>query len=203
MNDPNFPPSLDIHPLVLTDANHTLDTQQDDIVQYGIAGRVWEASKPLIEYFTPDHHHFDPPCPILQPRTSPLRLLELGSGQALATLHLAQYLRPSDTLVLTDLDNVVPLCLQSVQRWEQSHNNGPEIAVKPLAWEGNVTAVQALGPFDFIVLCDLVSLDTRFILTPDILPSLIPTASMHPAPIDRVSCTVNRSIIWSNYIAVM
>lgn len=154
--DPNFPPALNIRPLELPGVSHVPDNQQQAIAQYGIAGRVWEASQPLIRYFTPQNQSFfEPPCPIFD-HAGPKRIIELGSGQALASLHLAQHLAPEDVLVLTDLPNVVPLCRHSADAWKQDHNHGAQVFVESLAWGEDIALVKGLGPFDYIVMCDLV-----------------------------------------------
>lgn len=115
--------------------------------------RCREASGALIEYFTPGTT-FDPPCSLMDERAK--RVVELGSGRALASLHLAEQLRPDDRLVLTDLPNVVPLCEQRLQDWHRTSPWGAEVHVKPLAWGEDASEVVALGPFTHIILCDLV-----------------------------------------------
>lgn len=185
LNDPNFPPHLDIHPLDFSISNNTLHEQQKDIAQYGIAGRIWEASKPLIDYFNPENNSFDPPCPIhLSP--APRRIIELGSGQAVATLQLARHLLQDDRLVLTDLDNVVPLCEQSVQRWHRDMEFQAEIVVKPLAWGSDASSVKSLGPYDFIILCDLVRPQLAMKLIVDILSESLSAPSVYSASFDTI-----------------
>ena len=78
---------------------------------------------------------YDPPCPLFpshnpnqpeHPEASACgsartgrkrRIIELGSGQSVASLHLAQYLEAGDELVLTDLPEVVPLCQRNIDRY--------------------------------------------------------------------------------------
>lgn len=160
-HDPNFPPSLNIAPLAPLGIQHESNNQQEAIEKYGIAGRVWEASRPLVRYFTPTTSPtFDPPCPVFQggpsSGSSPRRILELGSGQGVASLHLANYLDPEDTLVLTDLDNVIPLCDLSINCWKEGKDVTPNVTAQGLGWGGDSSNVRALGPFDYIIMCDLV-----------------------------------------------
>lgn len=76
---------------------------------------------------------YDPPCPLFPSHSSSSpaeasacgrrrtskkrRIVELGSGQSVASLHLAQYLEAGDELVLTDLPEVVPLCQRNIDRY--------------------------------------------------------------------------------------
>ncbi|GMK55489.1 hypothetical protein CspeluHIS016_0205450 [Cutaneotrichosporon spelunceum] len=159
--DPNFPAWLDIQPLHLanTAAAEGADAhaQAAAIGRYGIAGRVWEASGPLVEYLTPRGSQiFDPPCSLFSP--GPHRVLELGSGQALASLHLAACLSPADTVVLTDLPNVMPLCQSSIDTWARSgegKNGGARVVARALAW-GEKAELDEFRPFTHILMCDLV-----------------------------------------------
>lgn len=155
--DPNFPPSLNISPLAPIGVQYESTNQKEAIEKYGIAGRVWEASRPLVEYFTPPKQGaYDPPCPIFE-HAAPRRIVELGSGQGLASLHLANYLEKTDRLVLTDLENVIPLCQLSIDNWKGTRDDVPEVQAKALGWGDDASAVRMLGPFDFILMCDLVS----------------------------------------------
>ncbi|RSH77928.1 uncharacterized protein EHS24_003001 [Apiotrichum porosum] len=161
--DPNFPANLNIHPLHLlgTAATDGADAhnQAEAIGRYGIAGRVWEASGPLLEYLTPGGAG-DPACTLFT-TLGPHRVLELGSGQALASLHLAARLRAEDTVVLTDLPNVVPLCQQSIDTWATEGEGSQQaehanVVAQPLAWGEDASHLAKYGPFTHIILCDLV-----------------------------------------------
>ncbi|CDR99685.1 hypothetical protein, partial [Sporisorium scitamineum] len=105
----------------------------EDIESFGIAGRIWEAAYLLARYLRPAVQHpdeleFDPPCSLFEPASSkqPLTIVELGSGAGYGSLHLARQLlqhaqctksQPAKaTLVLTDLENVVPLMERNVAR---------------------------------------------------------------------------------------
>lgn len=171
-HDPNFPSFLDIRPLHIanTAASEGADAhaQASAIGKYGIAGRVWEASGPLLEYLTPvstatsskpAYKPFDPPCSLFS-GGGPHRILELGSGQALASLHLAARLGPEDTVVLTDLPNVVPLCQASIDAWasdgEGSKGEHAQVVARPLAWGESAANLAEFAPFTHILMCDLV-----------------------------------------------
>lgn len=162
-DDPNFPSNLNINPLHIegTSASAEADAhaQAESINQYGIAGRVWEASGPLLEYLTPDNYDkFDPPCSFFKEGRGLVNVLELGSGQALASLHLASHLTPKDTVVLTDLDNVVPLCQRSIDVWakREGDRDKAEVVALPLGWGDALAEVGKRLPFTHLLLCDLV-----------------------------------------------
>nr|XP_019044740.1 hypothetical protein I302_06653 [Kwoniella bestiolae CBS 10118]OCF23670.1 hypothetical protein I302_06653 [Kwoniella bestiolae CBS 10118] len=157
MSDPNFPPNLDIKPLLLSnikDEEHEQHQQKDAIATYGIAGRVWEATRPLLEYFTPSTK-FDPPCSLFEDHT-PHRIIELGSGQSVASLHLAGHLQTDDLIVTTDLPEVVPLCEQSIRTWESPSQTHAKVIAQPLAWGEDPSHLFQYGPFTHIIMCDLI-----------------------------------------------
>ena len=180
MNDPNFPVNLDIHPLHLqptSDSSTSTEDiwkQRDAIKQYGIAGRIWyvpfisrrcsahnelmgrEASHALLEYFTPSSTTFNPPCSIFN-KAEKNTIIELGSGQSVASLHLAAQLDKDDTLVLTDLPNVVPLMQQSIDTWNQTHKDGVLPVAEPLGWGTDIDHLKKYGEISHVVCCDLVS----------------------------------------------
>jgi methylase of polypeptide subunit release factors len=130
-----------------------------------------EATELLMQYFTP-RASFDPPCSALL-TPSPKRIIELGSGQSVASLHLAKSLAPSDTLILTDLPNVMPLCEQSARKAALPVKVSPQ----PLAWGSSSDHLDPYRPFTHIIMCDLVSCasnrtDARFTF-----PSCTPPSS--------------------------
>lgn len=162
--DPNFPPNLNIAPLHLVGTAATSESdghgQAAAIARYGIAGRVWEATAALVQYLTPGATVFEPACSLFDGAAErpPHRVLELGSGQALASLHLASQLPAGDTIVLTDLPAVVPLCEASIAAWAaREGGEHAEVVARPLAWGEDAGDVLALGPFTHILMCDLVS----------------------------------------------
>jgi hypothetical protein len=158
-SDPNFPPNLSILPssrqtsnsLKLIDADS--DSEENDAAQdietYGIAGRTWEAAYLLRQYLTPSPSpssaEFDPSCPLYSPArsssTSRQRtILEIGSGTGFLGLSLAPHLLSTDTLVLTDLENVCPLLEKNLSvaqyRWRRRRTptEEPNCLVRALPW---------------------------------------------------------------------
>ncbi|SNX84265.1 uncharacterized protein MEPE_02973 [Melanopsichium pennsylvanicum] len=123
----------------------------EDIHSYGIAGRIWEAAYLLACYLRPANElsrqlEFDPSCSLFDTRADQhLTIVELGSGAGYGSLHLARQLvqhaessfnkSPQATLVLTDLENVVPLMERNVAR--AGYNQAIDtihVSVHPLAW---------------------------------------------------------------------
>ena len=124
-----------------------------------------EATIPLSHYLCCQNQDlYDPPCSILIDNRAKC-LLELGSGQAKASLTLANHLSPEDTLVLTDLPQVVPLCLKRVDRWSSSQSQHPDVHVIALEWGKPCVEVARFGPFTHILLCDLVSMSPSVIVS--------------------------------------
>lgn len=112
-----------------------------------------EATTLLLDYLDPDNQlDFQPSCPIFGVN-GPRRILELGSGQAVASLRLAKSLSPGDLIVLTDLPEVIPLCKKSIEE----SNVTCQVVAQPLGWGQGIATVQEYGPFTHILMCDLVS----------------------------------------------
>ncbi|OCF37977.1 hypothetical protein I317_03938 [Kwoniella heveanensis CBS 569] len=189
MSDPNFPPNLNIKPL--GSSNVTDDQQRDAIVTYGIAGRVWEATRPLLEYFSPSNK-FDPPCSLLS--NGEKKVIELGSGQSVASLHLAKQLQRDDLVVLTDLPEVVPLCEQAIQR----NDSTAQVIAQPLAWGEDAAHLRQFGPFTHVLMCDLVgTFDVSLADFQDLLPSPIPSLATHLVVSDRAGNRDTRRDFWT------
>ncbi|KAG0204552.1 hypothetical protein BGX28_003558 [Mortierella sp. GBA30] len=136
-----------------------------DISAFGIAGRIWD------------------------------RIIELGAGTGYVGIALAKRLRPSATLVLTDLEEVIPLLERNVRDTlhrrvgnedsttaislissvlsapasEQQHSCA-KLEVEPLAWGNSSHAARILskGRVDYIVASDLVYF-------PELYPPLLQT----------------------------
>ncbi|PWN23628.1 hypothetical protein BCV69DRAFT_244553 [Microstroma glucosiphilum] len=241
--DPNHPDNLDIAPSwdrVKSQAHHapagsredesaiasTSELvaedrwQQDsaeDIEQWGIAGRIWEAAYLFKLYLCPPREsvEFDPPCPLFAPHeeirskiegsaNAALRILELGSGAGYVGLSCAQELdryrrsreasgsqsRRNDRLVLTDLENVVPLMIRNARLagFSDACSNGGnteaatsrssfvDVLVRPLPWGSAPHAASILQkelyqqPLDYILCSDLVYFPY---LLPPLLRSLL------------------------------
>ncbi|KAI0783857.1 hypothetical protein BC629DRAFT_1723743 [Irpex lacteus] len=100
--------------------------------KYGIAGRVWEASKALKSYIEGDSDlEFDPP--FLREDCTELVLLELGSGTGVVASTLAERLADTKyTLFVTDL----PDFIRHTTEPSPSESTG-RVLVRPLAWGNN------------------------------------------------------------------
>ena len=121
---------------------------------------------------------FDPPCllfpPSPSPSPSPRTILEIGSGTGFLTLQLAPHLSPSDTLLLTDLDEVIPLMennLAAAKAHDPAPDTWPRTLVRGLPW-GDERAlnkvVGEVGRPDVILASDLVYF-------PELYPALLRT----------------------------
>lgn len=214
--DPNFPTGLRILPSSLNrkpgqtstvdpsvstkGAEQVASWEQDtaeDIDDYGIAGRIWEAAYLLARYLRPANQQqsqmeFDPPCSLFSsagPSSKPLTVVELGSGAGYGSLHLARQLvqhavaasskSPQAKLVLTDLENVVPLMQRNVERAGYKHASDTiDVSVRGLAWGNDSHALHLLSelsnnkadatanPLTHILCSDLVYF-------PELLPPLL------------------------------
>ncbi|SPO25574.1 uncharacterized protein UTRI_03292_B [Ustilago trichophora] len=165
----------------------------EDIKYYGIAGRIWEAAYLLARYVHPANQlagdlAFDPPCSLFdRPSSERLTIVELGSGAGYGSLHLARQLvqhaqsisskLPQARLVLTDLENVVPLMERNVARaGYQQASNIIDVRVRSLAWGNSEHASNllselsiqetAVNPLSHILCSDLVYF-------PQLLPPLL------------------------------
>ncbi|GJJ75324.1 hypothetical protein EMPS_07682 [Entomortierella parvispora] len=193
-----------------------IDSMQD-ITSFGIAGRIWESTYVLNAFLRRPSEQltFTPQCPIpseyflSSTKTSagagavkeqsstldPIRIVELGAGTGLVGIALAKRLNPSATLMLTDLEEVIPLLeknVQDTQDWRlKSHGSaasaawmpsGPSepaserpstsahLEVEPLAWGNSSHAARILskGRVDYVLACDLVYF-------PELYPPLLQT----------------------------
>lgn len=110
----------------------------------------------MLDYFTPSQA-YEPPCSFFA-SSGPHRVVELGSGQSVASLHLATHLTPQDIIVLTDLPAVIPLCEKCIDSWRPPKCHAKVVA-RPLAW-GQTTfhLREEFGPISHVIMCDLVSM---------------------------------------------
>lgn len=183
--DPNFPSGLSIQPsssstVAAATSSWDQDTQQD-IIDYGIAGRIWEAAYLLARYLCPPlSHAFDPPCSIF---ASPehVTAVEIGSGAGYNGLHLAKQLanhaqaacnaQRTKTVVLTDLPNVVPLMQRNARRaCLDSDLSSIDLRVRPLSW-GNEDHADVLVTELRCRLTHLICSDLVYF--PELLPLLL------------------------------
>lgn len=169
-----------------------------DIDDYGIAGRIWEAAYLLARYLRPSNQEpgelqFDPPCSLFSSAgttSKPLTVVELGSGAGYGSLHLARQLvhyaeaaappkLAQARLVLTDLENVVPLMERNVERaGYKKASETINVSVRGLAWGNEEHASRLLSelstsetgpiidPLTHILCSDLVYF-------PELLPPLL------------------------------
>ncbi len=102
-----------------------------------------DASLPVLPYLSPPvadpAWSFDPPCSIFTRADLVPDILELGSGQSLASMHLIRQLalagsKSGARIYLTDLPEVIQLCERSVERVGAQDM---DIRIRPLAW-GNL-----------------------------------------------------------------
>lgn len=179
-DDPNFPKGgLNIKPSYERynqSNNEWAKDTEEDIQTFGIAGRIWEASYLLQRYLTYDSSdRFDPPCLDLF-GDDKKTIIELGAGVGLVGIHLAQQLQQqhsqSSHIVLTDLNNVLPLLARNATKAGVS---GSTVKVEPLPW-GSESDAQAIlstaqnesRPVTHILCSDLVYF-------PELLPPLLRT----------------------------
>ncbi|KAG0348687.1 hypothetical protein BG004_004509 [Podila humilis] len=130
-----------------------------------------------------------------QPALDPIRIVELGAGTGYVGIALAKRLRPSASLVLTDLEEVMPLLEKNVRdafhwrvanyistttiastssvptaRVSEQQQACAKLKVEPLAWGNSSHAAKILsqGRVDYIVASDLVYF-------PELYPPLLQT----------------------------
>ncbi|KAF9584175.1 hypothetical protein BGW38_007330 [Lunasporangiospora selenospora] len=126
------------------DDDSTIISGMQDISTFGFAGRIWEGSYKLEIFMRrpSDQYTFTPPCPIAaeyflapkakqdppsgsltsrsqhehepQQKKEPIRVIEIGAGTGFVGINLAKRLCADCTLILTDLEKVVPLLQKNV-----------------------------------------------------------------------------------------
>jgi hypothetical protein len=128
---------------------------------------IRDASYPLLPYLTrptaSSTLEFDPVCSLFRGESDPrgITLLELGSGQSLASLHLALQLATTDLIVLTDLPEVMTLCEKNASEKLKGYQ-AAQVLAQGLAWgdEESVAllaeSVEGRGGLTHVLLCDLV-----------------------------------------------
>lgn len=123
--------------------------------------RTWEAAYAMRMYLTPQPPsspstlYFDPPCPLFaEPTSSPpprRTIIEIGSGTGYLSIALAPNLAASDSLVLTDLEEVGPLLSSNLDtaksRWTaQGRPVKAEVLVRSLPWGDEAALRTLVGP---------------------------------------------------------
>ncbi|KAF6767505.1 Nicotinamide N-methyltransferase-like protein [Kalmanozyma brasiliensis GHG001] len=168
----------------------------EDIQAFGIAGRIWEAAYLLARYLRPAQQvpgelEFDPPCSLFNTTSDePLTIVELGSGAGYGSLHLARQLQQhatetgskssKATLVLTDLENVVPLMERNVARagYKQA-TELLDVRVRSLAWGNDAHAESLISELQSLASNDVKAAEANpisHILCSDLVyfPELLP-----------------------------
>jgi len=183
-DDPNFPPNLSIFPSSRS-KDQTSDSEggeldaEQDIENFGIAGRTWEAAYLLRRYLSvpsspssPRSPIFDPPNPLPSSSCNRRRIiLEVGSGTGFLGLSIAPHLLSTDTLVLTDLDNVCPLLEKNLASAQLKRSDKFDCLIRPLPW-GDSTALDKLRKED--LLPDII-LASDLVYFPFLYPPLLRT----------------------------
>ncbi|KAJ7650103.1 putative methyltransferase-domain-containing protein [Roridomyces roridus] len=151
----NFPQNLHIHPTAPAgdqSGNFSVESQEEAIRRFGIAGKVWEAAYILKDYIDPPQDHiFDPP---LFRVSDGRRIVELGSGSGIVAATLANALNSTDIMFVTDLPEVCPLLQQNLCLSET-------IRVRPLSWGDKahadcIASELSPSPLTHIICSDLV-----------------------------------------------
>ncbi|KAI8143458.1 putative methyltransferase-domain-containing protein [Fennellomyces sp. T-0311] len=153
---------------------------KQDVEQFGLAGKIWQAAYILQSYFSPDTPT-EPTAPIPaeyfldhpgQLPNKPYRILELGAGTGYVGIWLAKMLRRPCQVCITDLEQVVPLIEDNVAaHYQPTDGNAATVRVERLHW-GNATDAKAAlrdGPIDLIVISDCVYFPELFEILTDTL----------------------------------
>lgn len=207
VDDPNFPKGgLDIKPSYErynSCNNEWAKDTEEDIVAFGIAGRIWEASYLLQRYLTPSAgtDQFDPPCSDLFV-SEKSTIIELGAGVGLVGIHLAQQLQQQQRnqckrIILTDLHNVLPLLARNASKagvYDPSSSTANLVTVEPLPWGSENDAQTILStaqnesrPVTHILCSDLVYF-------PELLPPLLRTLIQVTAHSSKVKVIISYKI---------
>ncbi|KAL1747477.1 putative methyltransferase-domain-containing protein [Schizophyllum fasciatum] len=141
---PNFPDGLRITPSCHPSTAKPTEegdafgwaAQAEAIEQYGIAGRVWEASYIMEDYLDPKAI-LDPPGIFAAENGgdgggAPRVILELGSGTGLLSCKMAECASSEDFIIATDLPEVCPLIEKNLGATNQ--HRACMIATRPLSW---------------------------------------------------------------------
>ncbi|KAF9477991.1 hypothetical protein BDN70DRAFT_74852 [Pholiota conissans] len=167
--NPNFPHNLDIHPSAIPisaqsrlqkDAPHFeaafgSAAQEVAILQYVIAGRVWEASYAMTLYIDPPPNlDFDPPLFNASESESSrsIAIVKLGSGSGLVASTLSTLLNPSrDYLVATNLPKVCKLLEANLMAVSLLSSNpsvrGPGVTISPVSLGNHDDALALASAF--------------------------------------------------------
>lgn len=145
------PPPLD-HRHHLTSIDATIVTRE--IPSQGLSFQLWPAAFSFLSLLDRD------PSRLLLPSSSPLRILELGSGTGLVGIAAAAILGAHVTL--TDLPHVLPnLRFNATANADAVAARGGSLAVRQLRWgvAGDIAEVGSAPAFDAIIASDVVYYD--------------------------------------------
>ncbi|KAK4517771.1 uncharacterized protein ATC70_001115 [Mucor velutinosus] len=166
---------------------------KQDIGQFGLAGKIWQSAYTLQALFSPDTRSMiEPSNPIPEiyyknntttdtssddkddHAVKPYRILELGAGTGYVGIALAQQLRRPVQLLITDLEQVVPLIQENVNMHstdDDDDDNAAEIIVDRLHWGNREDAKKLVdqGRFDLVIVSDCVYFPELFSMLLDTL----------------------------------
>ncbi|KAF9168908.1 hypothetical protein BGX20_011056 [Mortierella sp. AD010] len=142
------------------------------------------------EYFLPPKPTSTTPAPLTQAESeyispknrpqqgqgqrNPIRILEIGAGTGYVGIALAKRLTPDCTLILTDLEKIVPFMEKNVAKHLPNNSSTTRqcahVLVEPLVWGNSehATTLLSAGKMDYIVASDLVYF-------PELYPPLLQT----------------------------
>ncbi|KAI9269147.1 putative methyltransferase-domain-containing protein [Phascolomyces articulosus] len=143
-------------------------TLKQDVEKFGLAGKIWQAAYILQSYFSPDTQaepnsliptEYFRYSPNLVPK-KPYRILELGAGTGYVGIWLAKMLRKPCEVIITDLEQILPLIQDNVKIHYEPvmDENSATVRVERLHWGNTKDASTILqdGPIDLIVISDCV-----------------------------------------------
>ncbi|KUF90796.1 hypothetical protein AM588_10002813 [Phytophthora nicotianae] len=119
-----------------------------DLAKYGIAGVVWNCARAMMSFFEVESQF-----------VAQFHVLELGAGPGAVGLALASVCEVS-SLLLTDLESVVPLTRDNARLAAQQHASiatliaSNHLDVQPLCWGEPLDNTIVSGPVDVVVASD-------------------------------------------------
>ncbi|ORX63004.1 hypothetical protein DM01DRAFT_1379570 [Hesseltinella vesiculosa] len=160
---------------------HAMSLKQD-VVQLGLAGKVWESAYILQSYFSSQQHNaLEPSQPIPVDYYAGMdanatssrryRVLELGSGVGYGGLALANELNQHCQVYLTDLEPVVPTMSENAKAHLANDGLHAEVVCTRLHWGNKADAARVLddGPIDLVLISDCVYFVELFSILMDTL----------------------------------
>ncbi|KAI7860295.1 putative methyltransferase-domain-containing protein [Circinella umbellata] len=143
---------------------------KQNVKEFGLAGKIWQAAYILQSYFSSDTQ--TEPKPSIPPEyfrnnstsysipTKPYRILELGAGTGYVGIWLAKMLRKPCEVIITDLEQILPLIQDNVNAHYEPvvEDDSATVRVERLHWGNSKDTANILrdGPIDLIVISDCV-----------------------------------------------